>query len=85
MAYLFLRPFATGHPVAREWKYSSQPCSYTVLKTVDEYEQLIVDPRASAEEKKRTCEVSPLALVSLAGFFVLLLCLLGLALCVGRM
>jgi hypothetical protein len=53
------------------------------VKTVDPYEQIIRDPRAAAEAKIRTWEVSALALVSLAGFFVLVLCSLGLALFVG--
>jgi hypothetical protein len=44
---------------------------------------MIMDPRAAAEAKNRTWEVSPLALVSLAGFFVLVLGSLGLALFVG--
>ena len=64
-------------------KHSPQPWSFTVLKTVDQYEQMIMDPRAAAEAKNRTWEVSPLALVSLAGFFVLVLGSLGLALFVG--
>ena len=63
-------------------KHSPPPCSFTV-KTVDPYEQIIRDPRAAAEAKNRTWEVSPLALVSLAGFFVLVLGSLGLALFVG--
>ena len=61
-------------------KHSPPPCSFTVLTTVDQYEQMIMDPRASAAAKNRTWEVSPLALVSLAGFFVLVLGSLGLAL-----
>jgi len=83
MAYLFPRPFATGHPVAQGRKRSPRPRSFTVLKAVDPYEQMILDPRAAAGAKNRTWEVSPLALVSLAGFFVLVLCSLGLALFVG--
>ena len=64
-------------------KHSPQPWSFTVLKTVDQYEQLITDPRAAAGAKNRTWEVSPLALGSLACFFVLVLSFLGLALFVG--
>jgi hypothetical protein len=64
-------------------KHSPPPCSFTVLKTVDQYEQMIRDPRAAAEAKDRTWEVSPLALVSLACSCVLVLCVLGLVLFVG--
>ena len=77
---------ATSQPALRlpkGRKRSPPPRSFTVLKTVDQYEQMIRDPRADAEAKNRTWEVSPLALVSLACSFVLVLCVLGLALFVG--
>jgi hypothetical protein len=83
MACFFPRPFAPGHPFARGRKPSPRPCPFTVLRTVDEYEQLVVAPRASAPAQSRTRGVSPLALVSLAVFFVLVLGLLGLALFAG--
>jgi hypothetical protein len=82
MAYP-LRPFATGHPVGRGRKHSLWQCSFIVLKTVDQYEQLIVDPRASARAKSRRWKVALLGLASLAGFAVLVLFLLGLALFAG--
>jgi hypothetical protein len=44
---------------------------------------MIMGPRVAPEAKDRTWEVYPLALVSLAGLFVLVLCSLGLALFVG--
>jgi hypothetical protein len=50
---------------------------------VDQYEQLVVAPRASAPAQTRTWGVSPLALVSLAVVLVLVLGLLGLALFAG--
>jgi hypothetical protein len=83
MAYFFPRPFAPGYPVARGRIPSPRRCPFTVLKTVDEYEQLVVAPRAPAQAQNRTWGVSPLALVSLAVFLVLALGLLGLALFVG--
>jgi hypothetical protein len=83
MACFFPRPFAPGRPAAQRRKRSPRPCPFTVLRTVDEYEQLVVAPRASAQAQNRTWAVSPLALVSLAVFFVLALGLLGLALFAG--
>ena len=77
MAYQYQRRVATGRPVAQGRKRFPRPCSYTVVKAVDQYEQLIVDPRTSA------WQVSRLALAGLAAFFVLVLCVLGLALFLG--
>ena len=77
MAYHYHRPVATGRPVAQGRKRFPRPYSYTVVKTVDQYEQLIVDPRASA------WQVSRLVPAGLAAFFVLFLCFLGLALFLG--
>jgi hypothetical protein len=50
---------------------------------VDLYEELIVDPRAFARAKKRRRKNALLGLVSLAGFFMLVLGLLGRALFAG--
>ena len=83
MACFFPRPFAPGRPVGRGRKPSPRPCPFTVLRTVDEYEQLVVAPRASARAQSRARGVSPLALVSLAVVLVLALGLLGLALFVA--
>jgi hypothetical protein len=83
MAYFFPRRFAPGRPVARGRSHSPRPCPFTVLKTVDQYEQLVVAPRASAQAKNRTWGAFPVALVSLAVFSVLVLGFLGLALFVG--
>jgi hypothetical protein len=82
MAYLFPRLLAADQPVAAGRKHST-PLSFTVVKTVDQYEQLIVDPRVCPPVRHRTWQVSPLALVSLVSFLVLVLCLLGLALYAG--
>jgi hypothetical protein len=80
MAYFYLRHFAPGRPVAHRRIRLPRPRPYTVVKAVDQYEQLVVGPRASAGAKTRRWEVSRLAVASLAVFFVLVLGFLGLTL-----
>jgi hypothetical protein len=83
MAYFYLRHFAPGRPVAQRRIRFPRPRPYTLVKAVDQYEQLVVDPRASAGANSPTWEVPALAAASLAVFFVLVLCFLGLIFFLG--
>jgi hypothetical protein len=55
MIQLFPHPLS-GRPIFRGRKRFSRHSTFRVLKTVDAYEQLIVDPRASSPRKNKLWE-----------------------------
>jgi hypothetical protein len=68
MAHLFLRLFAPGNLVVRGRKGFPRLSSFTVLKTVDQYEALVVDHLPSSQSKKGFWHGIPIAVVSFIAF-----------------
>ena len=77
MAHLVDRLSAPDHPVVRGRKIFPGLCPCMVLRTVDPYEELVMDPRACPREKTRVGG-SPVW-VRVTVFLLLALCLVGLA------
>jgi hypothetical protein len=78
MTSFFPRLVAPGTPGARPRTGIPRFGSLTVLRTVDQYEEMVLAPRAASPPKKGVWGGWPTVAVSLAGVLLLVLCLVGL-------
>jgi len=76
MADPFLQRFTPGNSVVRRRKGPVWMSSYTILKTVDQYEALIREQRRSPDAKTSFWKAHPFIVVSLIGLLLVVLCLL---------
>jgi hypothetical protein len=74
MADPFLQLFTPGNTIVKRRKSPVWMSSYTVLKTVDQYEALISERRRSPDAQKSFWKAHPFIVVSLIGFLLLVLC-----------